>query len=90
MFAFGLAWGINEGLLEAATYRPVVARAWHALAHTALHEDGFLGYVQSTGKQPSEGQPVRYDTVPDFEDYALGAFLLAAAVHRLASVPRTP
>jgi rhamnogalacturonyl hydrolase YesR len=86
MFAYGLAWGINRGLLDRATYEPVVARAWHALAHAALHADGFLGYVQGTGKQPSEGQPVTWDSVPDFEDYALGAFLLAGSeVYRLAA-----
>jgi len=77
MFTYGLAWGINHGVLDAVTYRPVVAKAWQALAKGALHADGFLGYVQSTGKQPSEGQPVTYDRVPDFEDYGLGAFLLA-------------
>jgi len=33
--------------------------------------------VQGTGKEPSAGQPVTYDKVPDFEDYGLGCFLLA-------------
>jgi unsaturated rhamnogalacturonyl hydrolase len=64
-------------LLDEETYRPVVARAWNAMAGEALHEDGFLGWVQSTGKEPADGQPVTYDSVPDFQDYALGAFLLA-------------
>ena len=45
----------------------------------ALHPNGFLGYVQSTGKQPSDGQPAGYNTVPNFEDYGLGAFLLAGS-----------
>ncbi|NJD11526.1 MAG: glycoside hydrolase family 88 protein [Gemmatimonadetes bacterium] len=85
MFAFGLAWGIGRGLLDPTEYGPAVARAWRALAQQALHADGFLGYVQSTGKQPSEGQPVTYARPPDFEDYALGAFLLAGSeVYRLA------
>jgi len=79
MFTYGLAWGINHGLLDRATYLPVVARAWNALSVNALHADGFLGFVQSTGKQPSDGQPVTFDSVPDFEDYALGAFLLAGS-----------
>jgi unsaturated rhamnogalacturonyl hydrolase len=85
MFAYGMAWGINNGLLDEGVYRPVVARAWHALSGEALHDDGFLGYVQSTGKQPSAGQPVTYDRQPDFEDYGLGAFLLAGTeVYELA------
>jgi rhamnogalacturonyl hydrolase YesR len=76
-FAYGLAWGIRHGVLDATEYRPVVARAWRAIITDALHANGFLGYVQGTGKQPSEGQPVTYEHAPDFEDYTLGGFLLA-------------
>jgi hypothetical protein len=43
----------------------------------AVHPNGFLGYVQGTGKDPSAGQPVTFDKVPDFEDYGTGCFLLA-------------
>lgn len=95
LFVYGLAWGIRHKLLDEKTYGPVVARAWHALAEEALHPDGFLGYVQGTGKQPSEGrpigkdgkpQPIGYDYQPDFTDYGLGCFLLAGSeVFRLAS-----
>ncbi|MEJ2502847.1 MAG: glycoside hydrolase family 88 protein, partial [Gemmatimonadota bacterium] len=85
MFAFGLAWGINHGLLDEGFHRPAVARAWQALTEEALQRDGFLGWVQSTGEQPSAGQPVLRDKTPDFEDYALGAFLLAGTqVYELA------
>jgi unsaturated rhamnogalacturonyl hydrolase len=85
MFTYGMAWGINQGLLDEETYRPVVARAWQALSEEALHDDGFLGYVQATGKDPAAGQPVTWDRAPDFEDYGLGAFLLAGTeVHELA------
>ena len=45
----------------------------------SLHPNGFLGWVQGTGKQPSDGQPVTDDNVPDFEDYGLGCFLLAGS-----------
>jgi hypothetical protein len=49
--------------------------------------DGFLGYVQGTGKQPSEGrpvlngkpQPIGPDDKPDFDDFGLGCFLLAGS-----------
>ena len=48
-------------------------------------DTGFFGWVQGTGKEPKDGQPVSYDKVPDFEDYGLGCFLLAgSAVYRLA------
>jgi len=85
LFAYGMAWGIRHGLLPAATYRPIVAKAWNALANDAVHPDGFLGFVQGTGKQPSDGQPTAYDRRPDFDDYGLGCFLLAGSeVCRLA------
>ena len=42
-----------------------------------VHPNGKLGYVQGTGKEPKDGQPVGYDKTPDFEDYGLGCFLLA-------------
>ena len=38
-----------------------------------------LGYVQGTGKEPKDGQPVGYDSKPDFEDFAIGCYLLAGA-----------
>ena len=77
LFTYGIAWGINNGLLSEKKHKPVVIKAWNAMANEALHPDGMLGYVQSTGKEPSVGQPVTYDKIPDFEDYGLGCFLLA-------------
>lgn len=79
LFTYGMAWGLNNGVLDSATFYPVVTRAWNALMDDALHSNGFLGYVQSTGKEPSTGQPVTYEKVPDFEDYGLGCFLLAGS-----------
>lgn len=78
-FTFGLAWGINNGLLEGEEYIEAATDGWEGMVHDALHDNGFLGYVQSTGKQPSDGQPLSYDKVPNFEDYGLGAFLLAGS-----------
>ena len=77
MFVYGMAWGINHGLLDREKYLPALTRGWNAMQEEALHDNGFLGYVQSTGKEPKDGQPLSYDKVPDFEDYGLGAFLLA-------------
>ncbi len=85
-FVYGMAWGINQGYLSKAKYLSAVMKAWEAMCKTALHPDGFLGYVQGTGKEPSSSQPVGYDTKPDFEDYGLGAFLLAGSeIYRLAN-----
>lgn len=84
LFVFGMAWAVNHGLVDDAVYRPVIARAWQAMVTEAVHPDGFLGYVQGTGKEPKDGQPVTYESRPDFEDYGLGCFLLAGSeVYRL-------
>ncbi len=79
LFVYGMAWGLNNDLIDSATYYPVVVKSWNALLDESVHENGFLGYVQSTGKEPSTGQPLSYDRVPDFEDYGLGCFLLAGS-----------
>lgn len=79
LFVYGMAWGVNNGLLSAKKYTPVIAKAWQGMANEAVHPDGYMGYVQGTGKQPSDGQPVTYESKPDFEDYGLGCFLLAGS-----------
>lgn len=76
LFVYGMAWGINNGLLSKEKYMPIVTKAWNAIVKDAIHENGFLGYVQGTGKEPKDGQPVKYDSMPDFEDYGIGCFLL--------------
>lgn len=77
LFVYGMAWGVRHGILPADKYLPVISKSWNALVKYCLHDNGFLGYVQGTGKEPKDSQPVGYDTVPDFEDYGLGCFLLA-------------
>lgn len=78
LFLYGISWGLRKGYLKERQFRPVADKAWKAIATEALHRDGFLGYVQGTGKDPSAGQPVTYDKVPDFEDFGVGCFLLGA------------
>lgn len=85
LFVYGMAWGIRNGLLDSKTYLPIVAKTWNAMVKECLHKNGFLGYVQGTGKQPSDSQPVGYDNEPDFDDFGLGCFLLAGSeVYQLA------
>lgn len=79
LFVYGMAYGVNNGILDREKYLPVITKAWNAMVKEALHKNGFLGYMQSTGKEPSTGQPLSYDKVPDFEDYGLGCFLLAGS-----------
>ena len=77
LFVYGMAWGINQGILDKDKYLPIITKAWNGLTKEALHKNGFLGYVQGTGSGPEDGQPIAYDVQPDFEDYGLGCFLLA-------------
>lgn len=71
-FVYGLAWGINAGLLDPAIYRPNVERGWHALKQ-AVHDNGKLGWVQPISDRPE------MNTFDDTLIYGVGAFLLAAS-----------
>ncbi|WP_319501722.1 glycoside hydrolase family 88 protein [uncultured Draconibacterium sp.] len=79
LFVYGMAWGVNNGILNTKKYMPAITKGWNALATESVHDNGFLGYVQGTGKEPKDGQPVTYTSKPDFEDYGLGCFLLAGS-----------
>ena len=77
-FVYGLAWGVNHGVLPSAKYAPVIDKGWKAL-EAAVEPDGRLGWVQRVGVAPD--QVGRDDT----QLYGVGAFLLAASeVRRLA------
>ena len=78
LFLYGMSWGIRRGYLKEDGYRKACDLAWQGMSKDAVHPNGFLGWVQETGKQPSDGQPLSYSRVPDFEDFALGCFLLGA------------
>ena len=79
LFTYGLAWGVRSGRLDAETFRPAVARAWNGLNRICIHDNGFIGYSQGSGKEPKEAQPLSYDRIPDFEDFGTGCYLLAAS-----------
>jgi unsaturated rhamnogalacturonyl hydrolase len=82
-YVYALAWGINEHLLDHATYEPIVRRGWAALVR-AVHPNGMLGYVQRIGDQPGDTSP------SGTEIYGVGGLLLAGSeVHRLAPSPTT-
>jgi rhamnogalacturonyl hydrolase YesR len=88
LFLYGMAWGLRNGILSDKTYRKACDRAWQGMAKDAVHDNGFLGWVQGTGKQPSDGQPLSYDRVPDFEDFGLGCFLLGAVEYYKLSIDK--
>ncbi len=71
-YTYGLAWGINRGILDKATYEPAVRKAWNAMV-SYVTEDGMLGYVQPIGAAPGKAWPDRSEV------YGTGAFLSAGS-----------
>ena len=76
LFTFGLAWGLNHGLLDRATYLSPTLKAWNYLTKIAVQQDGTLGYVQPIGERAIPGQMVDKNSTANF---GVGAFLLAAS-----------
>jgi len=71
-FVYGLAYGVNHGLLKGPEYQHAVDLGWAALA-AAVQADGKLGWVQQVGYAPDQVEP------DDTQLYGVGAFLLAAS-----------
>ena len=69
---FGLAWGINNGILDKATYGPPVEKGWNAMV-SYVNNDGMLGYVQPIGAEPGVAYPDKTEV------YGVGAFLSAGS-----------
>jgi unsaturated rhamnogalacturonyl hydrolase len=78
-FVYALAWGVNRGVLDRATFEPAVRRGWTAMVK-AVQPNGMLGWVQRIGDKPGA------TTADTTEVYGGGAFLLAGSeIHRLAA-----
>ncbi len=75
-FTYGYLWGVNNGLLDEATYQSVITKAWKYLTTVALDENGNIGYVQPIGERAIPGQQVDENSTANF---GVGAFLLAAS-----------
>ena len=55
-FTYGMAWGINNGLLDEPTFRPVVERAWAGMVQR-IYASGRLGSIQPIGAAPDSFIP---------------------------------
>jgi len=71
-FCYGIAWGINNGILNKNRFLPVARKAWTALA-SVVNEEGQVGWSQPAGGGP--GKVVETDT----SKFGTGIFLLAAS-----------
>ena len=83
LFTYGLAWGVNQGLLDRATFEPAVRKAWPALVG-CVNADGRLTHVQ-----PAGDRPVQF-SADATSPYGGGVFLLAGSeVYRMAALENT-
>jgi rhamnogalacturonyl hydrolase YesR len=101
LISYALAYGIEAGLLDPATYLPVIAHAWNGLTTLALQPSGFLTDCQGPGSAPGTnftGTAPR--TAPtsmssgsvndDSAPYCVGAFLMAASEVAQLAVSQPP
>jgi rhamnogalacturonyl hydrolase YesR len=78
-FTYGMALGMNDGLLTKKTYRPVVAKSWAGMV-TKIYADGRLGSIQPIGAAPDAFTPGSSYV------YGVGGFLLAGnQLHALSA-----
>lgn len=72
-YVYGLAWGINNKLLDKKTYLPAVKKGWTGI-NTLVHENGKVGWTQPIGADPRKNF-----TAESWEVYGAGAYLLAGS-----------
>jgi rhamnogalacturonyl hydrolase YesR len=83
-YTYALAWGVNHGILDRATFEPVIRKGWSAVTGAVL-SSGKLGWVQQVGYQPGE---TCWDRT---EIYGVGALLLAGSeLYRTALLGDSP
>jgi unsaturated rhamnogalacturonyl hydrolase len=78
LITFALAWGVNQGVLDRATYLKVIEKAWRGMVQQ-VYADGRLGNIQQTGAAPAHYLP------SSSYNYGVGAFLLAG--EQVAALP---
>ncbi len=72
-FLYGMAYGVNNGILDRKTYLPVIERGWSAIVTHHIYADGRLGSIQ-----PIDAQPGKYPPSASYV-YGVGGFLLAGS-----------
>lgn len=71
-YVYGLAWGINKGILNKSIYASAVKKGWNAVVK-CVTDEGMLGYVQPIGAAPGSAWPDKTEV------YGTGAFLSAGS-----------
>jgi len=81
LMTFGMAWGVNNGLLDRKVYTPVITKAWAGMLKH-IYADGRLGDIQQTGSEPAPFKASASYT------YGVGGFLLAGTEIRKMTAPK--
>jgi unsaturated rhamnogalacturonyl hydrolase len=71
-FTYGIAWGINNGILNRDDFLPVIEKSWNALV-SAISDQGKVQWGQMVGASPYKVSK------EDSHEYVTGTFLLAAS-----------
>jgi len=71
-FTYAIAWGINNGVLDPAIYKPVVEKSWKGLC-SVVNEYGKVCWGQTVSRDPGKVEK------EDSDEYVSGAFLLAGS-----------
>jgi unsaturated rhamnogalacturonyl hydrolase len=70
--AYGIAWGVNHGVLKSQTYKATIENTWKGMV-SHIYRDGRLGNIQPVGAAPGQFKPTSSYV------YGVGAFLLAGS-----------
>ena len=71
-YVYGMAWGVNHGLLDVKGFKPVVAKGWAGMV-SHIYASGRLGSIQPVGAAPDAFQPSSSYV------FGVGGFLLAGS-----------
>lgn len=72
-YLYGMAWGINNKILDKNKFLPAVKKGWINL-NSLVHENGKVGWTQPIGADPRKN----FDA-ESWEVYGAGAYLLAGS-----------
>lgn len=72
LFTYAIMYGINQGILPAYKYLPIVRKGWDAMVK-AVNTEGKVGWTQMVAQKP--GKVVKKDT----RAYSVGSLLMIAS-----------
>lgn len=84
LFTYAIMYGINQGILPADKYLPIVRKGWDAMVK-AVNTEGKVGWTQMVAQKP--GKVVKKDT----RAYSVGSLLMIASeLYRYLTITSKP